>query len=157
VLIPDVTVFVHAHRPEATDHARARAWLADVLGADEPVGVSELALSGFLRVVTNHRVFKEPTPPDQALAFCAAVLDAPAAVAVRPGPRHWPLFTNLCRAVSARGNLVPDAFGAALAIENGATWVTTDRGFARFPGLRWAPLPDGPAEPAVTPSAPSGE
>ncbi|MFN0281427.1 MAG: type II toxin-antitoxin system VapC family toxin [Kineosporiaceae bacterium] len=147
MLIPDVNVLVHAHRPEAPGHAGARGRLGEVLGADEPVGVSELALSGFLRIVTNHRVFMDPTPPAQALDFCATVLDAPAAVAVRPGPRHWPLFTRLCEDVSARGNVVLDAFHAALAIENGATWVTTDRGVARFPGLRWIPLPTAPSAP----------
>jgi toxin-antitoxin system PIN domain toxin len=77
------------------------------------------------------------------LAFCAAVLDAPSAVPVRPGVRHWPIFAGLCHDVGARGNLVPDAYLAALALEHGATWVTTDRGFARFPGLRWrTPLTD---------------
>jgi predicted nucleic acid-binding protein len=69
------------------------------------------------------------------------VLAGPGAVRVRPGSRHWGIFSRLCREVGARGNVVPDAFHAALAIEHGATWVTTDRGFARFPGLRWRPLP----------------
>ena len=36
-----------------------------------------------------------------------------------------------------RGNLVPDAYFAALALESGCEWLTADRGFARFPGLRW--------------------
>ena len=89
--------------------------------------------------MTNHRVYVEPTPPELAVAFCEAVLAAPAAVPIRPGARHWAIFTDLCRNVGARGNTVPDAYLAALAIEHGATWVTTDRGFARFPGLRWRP------------------
>jgi toxin-antitoxin system PIN domain toxin len=146
VLVPDVNVLVYAHRPEAAAHAAARHWLTSALTSPEPVGVSELVLSGFLRIVTNHRVFTDPTPPDQALQFCELVLGAPAAVPVRPGPRHWPIFADLCRTVAGRGNVVPDAYHAALAIENGATWVTTDRGFARFPGLTWAPLPAPEAE-----------
>ncbi len=136
----DVNVLIYAHRPESARHSETRDWLAGVLAGDEPVGVSELVLSGFLRIVTNHRVYLEPTPPAAALEFCDAVLAAPAAVAVRPGARHWSIFAGLCRAVGARGNVVSDAFHAALAIENGATWVTTDRGFARFPGLRWQSL-----------------
>jgi hypothetical protein len=143
VLLIDVNVLLYAHRPESPRHAQARGWLTGVLDGHEPVGVSELVLSGFLRVVTNHRVYVQPTPVDVALEFCDAVLAAPASVAVRPGPRHWSIFSALCRKVGARANLVPDAFHAALAIENGATWVTTDRGFARFPGLRWRPLLDG--------------
>lgn len=93
-------------------------------------------LASFLRIVTNHRVYREPTPPGAALAFCEAVLTAPSAVPVRPGARHWTIFTGLCTTVGARGNTVPDAYLAALAIELGASWVTTDYAFARFPGLR---------------------
>jgi uncharacterized protein len=137
MLLADVNVFVYAHRPESPRAADHRAWLGQALVGDEPFGVSEAVLASFLRLVTHHRVYREPTPPDVALDFCTTVLQAPAAVPVRPGPRHWSLFAGLCRSVRARGNVVPDAFLAALAIEHGATWVTTDRGFARFPGLRW--------------------
>jgi uncharacterized protein len=137
MLLADVNVFVYAHRPESPRASEHRAWLTNALTGEEPFAVSEAVLASFLRIVTHHRVYREPTPPDVALRFCDAVLGAPAAVPVRPGPRHWSLFTGLCRAVGARGNLVPDAFLAALAVEHGATWVTTDCGFARFPGLRW--------------------
>jgi predicted nucleic acid-binding protein len=58
-------------------------------------------------------------------------------VIVAPGPRHWGIFANLCAAVGAKGNLVPDAYLAALALESGSEWVTTDHDFSRFPGLRW--------------------
>jgi uncharacterized protein len=136
VLLADVNVFIYAHRTESPRAEEHRDWLHRALGGDEPFGVSESVLSSFLRIVTHHRIYREPTPPDVALSFCRAVLAAPAAIAVRPGPRHWLLFSQLCQTVGARGNQVPDAFLAALAIEHGATWVTTDRGFARFPGLR---------------------
>jgi toxin-antitoxin system PIN domain toxin len=137
VLLADVNAFIYAHRAESPRADEHREWLHRALSGDEPFGVSESVLASFLRIVTHHRVYREPTPPDVALEFCRAVLAAPAAVPVRPGPRHWSLFSQLCQTMGARGNLVPDAFLAALAIEHGATWVTTDRGFARFPGLRW--------------------
>ncbi|MGH8937898.1 MAG: type II toxin-antitoxin system VapC family toxin [Actinomycetes bacterium] len=137
MLLADVNVFIYAHRPESPRAEEHRDWLGDALHGDEPFGVSESVLASFLRIVTHHRVYREPTPPEVALAFCSAVLSAPAAVAVRPWPRHWGLFSRLYETVGARGNLVPDTYLAALAIEHGATWVTTDRGFARFPGLRW--------------------
>ena len=133
----DVTVLVYAHRLESPDHDRYEAWLDDVRRGDEPLGLSHLVLSGFLRVVTHPRVFKEPTPLEMALAFADALRTAPNALAVTPGPRHWDLFTRICRSVEARGNLVPEAFLAAMAIERGATWWSPDRGFARFPGLKW--------------------
>ena len=141
MLLADVNVLIYAHRPESPHHERRRSWLIEAVGSDEPFGISELVLAGFLRIVTNHRIYREPTPPSAALDFCEALMTAPAAIRVRPGARHWSLFTALCREVSARGNVVPDAFHAALALEYGATWVTTDRGFARFPGLRWMSLP----------------
>lgn len=137
MLLADVNVFIYAHRPESPRADDHRSWLTDALHGEEPFGVSELVLSAFVRIVTHHRVFREPTPPDVALRFCDAVLRAPAAVPVRSGPRHFEIFSRLCAAAGARGNLVPDAYLAALSIEHGATWVTTDAGFARFPGLRW--------------------
>ncbi len=104
---------------------------------DEPVGVSDLVLSGFVRVVTHPRVFDPPDPASAALAFANAVRSQPAAVLVAPGERHWAIFESLCRAADVKGNLVPDAYLAALAIESGAEFITADRDFSRFPGLRW--------------------
>lgn len=143
MLLADVNPFVYAHRPESAGHEEYREWLEGALRGPEPFGVSEAVLAGFLRIVTNHRVYMEPTPPDVALRFCSAVVEAPAALRVRPGVDHWPIFVDLCQQAGARANTIPDAFHAALAIEHGATWLTTDRGFARFPGLRWRlPLDD---------------
>lgn len=141
MLLADVNVFLYAHRPESSRHEEYRSWLEAALAGPEPFGVSELVLSSFLRLATHHRVYREPTPVEVALTFCRAVVEAPSAVRIRPGPDHWSLFTALVAEAGARGNLIPDAYLAALAMENGATWVTTDRGFARYPRLRWtAPL-----------------
>lgn len=136
MLLPDVNVVVYAIRQDSPDHAAYRAWLSDALTGDEPVGISELALSGVIRLITNHRVFRRPSTPREAVESCRALRSAPAAVPLRPGPRHWDVFASLCTGVGARANVVPDAYHAALAIESGATLVSTDRGFARFPGLR---------------------
>ena len=141
MLLADVNVFVQALRIDSPTHEAARTWLTEVLERDEDFGVSELVLSGVVRIVTNHRVYRVPTSPAVALGFCAQVLAAPAAVPLRPGPEHFAIFVRLCREVGARANVVPDAYHAALAIEHNATWVTDDRGFARFPGLKTMPLP----------------
>lgn len=141
MLLADVNVLVHALRIDAATHQSARRWLVESLDGGEAFGVSELVLSGVVRIVTNARIWKEPSTPDEATDFCDAMLAAPAAVPVRPGSDHFAIFTRLCREVGARANVVLDAYHAALAIEHGATWVTSDRGFARFPGLRWKPLP----------------
>jgi hypothetical protein len=137
VFLIDVNVLVYAHRADVPDHSRYRRWLSELMQSDAAYGMSDLVLSGFLRVVTHPRVFHDPTPLDTALAFVAEVRDHPNSISVSPGERHWDIFTRLCRAVGARGSLVADAYLAALAIEAGAEWVTTDRDYARFPGLRW--------------------
>lgn len=94
-------------------------------------------LSGFVRVVTHPRVFDPPDTVDAALAFANALRAQPTALPVAPGDRHWEIFERLCRATGVKGNLVPDAYLAALAIETGSEFITTDRDFSRFPGLRW--------------------
>ena len=137
MLLPDVNVLVYAHRRDAPDHSRYLAWLEAVVNADEAFGVADIVLSGFLRVVTHPRVFDPPTALEEALVFVEALRRRPNCVPIAPGPRHWQLFTTLCQRAGARGNLVPDAYLAALAIESGSEWITTDRGFARFPRLRW--------------------
>lgn len=118
-------------------HAAYREWLEAAIEGEEPFGVSELVLGGFLRVVTHPRVFSPPEPMESALEFANALRTAATAVPVAPGARHWPIFERLCRDAGARGNLVPDAYLAALAIESGSEWVTTDRDYSRFSGLRW--------------------
>jgi hypothetical protein len=133
----DVNVLVYAHRPESPDHERYWAWLDAARRADEPLGVATLALSGFLRIVTHPRVFRDPTPLPQALAFVDVVRAAPNHLDMLPGSRHWKLFADLCRTTGVRGNVVPDAYLAAMAIERDAVMITADRGFARFDGLRW--------------------
>lgn len=92
-----------------------------------------------IRVVTHPRVFRQPSTLDEAVAFAETLVSAPNAVVVQPGESHWGIFTGLCRASDARGNLVPDAWLAALAIEAGCEWITLDRDFARFSGLKWRP------------------
>lgn len=101
------------------------------------MGLSELVLSGFLRIATNPRVFSPPAPIERALAFADVLRAHTSTVVLAPGERHWDIFRQLCVDAGARGNLVPDAYLAALAIESGSEWITTDRDFARFPGLRW--------------------
>jgi toxin-antitoxin system PIN domain toxin len=143
VILMDVNVLVYAFHQGSPGHAAYRAWLTTVLQADEPFGVSELVLSGFVRVVTHPRVFDPPVPLADALAFATALRSQPNAVIVSAGARHWEIFEGLCSRAGAKGNLVADAYLAALALESGSEWVTTDRDFSRFPGLRWRhPLAD---------------
>ena len=136
--LPDVNVLVYAFRADSPGHAAHRAWVEALLASDEAYAVSDHVFAGFLRVVTHPRVFHPPTSIELALAFAQAFRERPNAVPVTPGQRHWDIFTKLCRQSGARGNLVPDAWLAALAMEAGCEFITTDRDYARFTGLRWA-------------------
>lgn len=137
MLLCDVNVLVYAHRSDAPNHEAYRDWLENVISGSAAYAVSDIVLSGFLRVVTHPRVFEPPSTLQEALTFAKQIYSQPNAVWLRPGKRHWSIFRELCETVDARGNLIPDAFLAALAIETGSVWITTDRDYSRFPALRW--------------------
>ncbi|QCB92628.1 type II toxin-antitoxin system VapC family toxin [Cellulomonas shaoxiangyii] len=139
MILPDVNVLVGAFRADAPRHDALRAWLEEAVAGPETLGVTDAVLGGTVRVLTHPRVFARPTPLAEALTQVEALRSHPDVVRVAPGARHWDLVTRLCRDADARGNLVADAQHAAVAVEHGATWVSQDRDFARFPGLRWRP------------------
>ena len=143
MILTDVNVLVYAHRTDAPGHSAYRKWLEALINGDQAYGVSDLVLSGFLRVVTHPRVFNPPSELASALAFLQIIRNQPNAVPIIPGPRHWDIFRNLCERAHAKGNLIPDAYLAALAIESGSEWITTDRDYSRFPGLIWRHPLDG--------------
>jgi len=137
MILPDVNVLVYAHRADTPRHREYRSWLLELTNGNEAFGLSDQVLSGFLRVVTHPRVFADPSPLEYAVRFAEQLRGAANRVEIAPGARHREIFLSLCRDAGARGNLVPDAWLAALAIESGSEWITTDRDYARFPGLRW--------------------
>lgn len=140
----DVNVLVYAYDDDEPRSAEYRAWLERVVNGAEPFGLSSMVASGFVRIVTHPRVLTSPISTDVAFDLLDDLRGAPAVVPMEPGRRHWTTFSGLCRAVTARGNAVPDAYLAALAIEHGCTWHSADRGFARYPGLRFRHPLDGP-------------
>ncbi len=137
MILPDVNVLVYAYREDAPDHRAYRDWLEASVNADSAFGLSDLVVSGFLRIVTHPRIFVPPSSLADAMRFTEQLRSRPNHVAVVPGSDHWRIFRRLCDAAGVKGNLMPDAFFAAMAIEHGCEWITTDRDFARFPGLRW--------------------
>jgi toxin-antitoxin system PIN domain toxin len=137
MVLLDVNVLVGAMREDAPRHAVMKPFVERLRRAPEPFGLTDLVLAGTLRVLTHSRVFMPPTPLDQSLEFVDALRNSPNAVLVSPGPRHWSLFSDLVNQAYATGNLVSDAWHAALAIEHGCEWISDDADFARFPGLRW--------------------
>ena len=137
MLALDVNVLVTALRPDAQDHQAMASWLEDAVAAPEPVGISDVVLSGAARVLTHRRIFDPPSAVDDVLDELSRLRSADGVVTLVPGPRHWMIFERLCRQTRARGNLVADAAHAAVAIEHGATMISDDGDFAQFQGLAW--------------------
>ena len=137
MVLPDVNVLIYAFRRDSARHAEYREWLGSTINGPEAFALSEIVLSGFVRVVTHPRVFQNPDSAESAFNFLDQLRARPNCVRVSPGARHWSIFQDLCRRAEAKGNLVADAYLAALAIESGCEWITDDRDYARFPGLKW--------------------
>ncbi|HEX6198682.1 MAG TPA: type II toxin-antitoxin system VapC family toxin [Thermoanaerobaculia bacterium] len=135
--LPDINVLIYAHREDAPEHDRYAAWLRRLAGGPEPFALSSFTLGGFLRIVTNPRIFDPATPLVVAISFCEKLLERPHAVMVQPSKRHWSILVDLLRRTEIRGAGVSDVHLAALAIEHGCELATTDGDFARFPDLRW--------------------
>ena len=138
MIVPDVNVLVYAYHRDAAEHEQYAEWLADVVAGPEELGLVEAALTGFLRVVTHPRIYSDPAPSVEALAFVTALRNGSHARALAATEATWQHFADIATADrQVRGALVPDAWLAAMARSHGGRLATADRGFARFPGLRW--------------------
>lgn len=137
MMLPDVNVLICAFRADVPQHALCRSWLRKAIMSDSRFGVSPLALAAVVRVTTSPRFYPDPSPLDEAFGFCEDILGQPYCDIVEPGPQHFGIFKRLCLETDTRGRMVTDAWYAALAIEWGCDWITLDRDFARFPGLKW--------------------
>jgi uncharacterized protein len=137
--MPDVNVLVYAHREDEERNAAYARWLAQMIDGPEPFALSVLVAVGFVRIVTNPRIYADPTPLGVALAVIERITAHPRCRIAAPADGHLGDVAQLARAVGAAGKLVADAQHAALAIASGCTWVTRDGDFARFEphGLRW--------------------
>jgi uncharacterized protein len=137
LILPDVNVLLYAFRSDSGDHERYRTWLDGVVNGAEAYGMSSQVLCSVVRIATHPRIYASPSRLEDAFAFARVLLEQPHCTVVQPGVRHFSIFEDLCRRAAANGNLVQDAWFAALALESGCEWVTTDGDFARFAGLRW--------------------
>ncbi len=133
----DANILLYAYNESSALHARACAWLESVLSGSEPVGLAWITITAFLRIATSPRVFERPMLPAQAAAVVSDWLSLPSITVFSPGERHWDILRGLMERGQTCGPLVMDAHLAALAMEHGLVLCTTDRDFARFPGLRF--------------------
>jgi toxin-antitoxin system PIN domain toxin len=137
LILADVNVLIYAFRADSADHLKYRSWLSDLVNGAAAYGVAPQVLSSVMRICTHPRIYRQPSSVDEVFAFCNALLEAPNATIIAPQERHWSVFQTLCIRSGATANLIADAWLAALAIEAGCEWVTTDGDFARFEGLTW--------------------
>ena len=133
----DANLLIYAYDASSPFHRRAREWFEKLLSALEPVWLPWSSIHAFLRICTNSRILENPFTVEEATAIVDQWLEQPAVSILEPGARYWPILSRMLPAAQARANLVMDAHLAALAIEHGATLLTTDRDFTRFDGLRW--------------------
>lgn len=137
MILPDVNVLLYAFRADSTRHQDYRRWLEEIVNGRAAYGLSPQTLASLIRISTHRGIYVHPSTLAEAVAFCRAIVEPSHCALVQPGPRHWEIFLDLCAQSRVAGNLVQDAWFAALAIESGCEWVTTDGDYARFKGLRW--------------------
>lgn len=137
MILTDVNVLIYAFREDAVCHGEYKHWLGNTLTGTGLFGISDVVLSAVIRITTHPKIFARPSTLPEVVKFTSFLLQHPNSIRVSPGEKHWDIFVKLCKESEAKGNIVTDAYLAALAIESGAEWITTDRDFARFPGLKW--------------------
>jgi hypothetical protein len=137
MILIDANLLLFAYNPRAAEHAASRRWLEATLSGSDLVRFAWITLWAFLRISTNPRVFEHPLSMHEAEEIVASWRAQPVVDMLEPDERHWDILRTLTRDGKTRGPLVMDAVLAAIAIEHGATLCTTDRDFARFPGLSW--------------------
>ena len=137
MILPDVNVLIYAFRADSEAHPQYKDWLESVVNGSAAYGIAPQVLASVVRITTHPRVYAHPSSRKDVFDFCRTILQQPNATVTAPGDRHWMIFEDLCSKAKATGNLAQDAWFAALAIESGCEWITTDRDYARFPGLAW--------------------
>jgi len=136
VILLDANLLLYAHNTDSPAHAAATDWLDAQLSGTTRVGLPWPTLLAFLRIASNPRVFARPVSVAGAWAQVERWLSAPVAWIPLPSARHPEALASMLAATPGADH-VPDAHLAALAVEHGLELCTCDRGFARFPGLRW--------------------
>lgn len=136
MILLDANLLLYAYDTSSPFHEGAKVWLEETLGTEEEVGVSLVSLLAFLRVGTSPMVFARPMTVEQAIEIVVEWLARPNVGILQPTRRHFEVLGDLARRGKARGSALTDAHAAALALEHGATLFSSDRDFARFPGVR---------------------
>lgn len=137
MILVDANLLLYAATPASPQNERARDWLDDQLNGTAAVGLPWQSLLAFLRIITNPRITTRVVTAEEAWRQVVQWIDNEPVWIPGPTGRHREVLGALLALPGVRGDLVPDAHLAALAIEHGLTLCTADRDFTHFPGLRW--------------------
>lgn len=133
----DTNILVYAHRADLADHGRARASIETLAAGTQRWAVPWPCVHEFLAVVTNPRVFRQPSPTDVAASVVQALAGSGRCEFLAEGDRHLDVLSRLVTAASVSGGQIHDARIAAICIAHGVRefW-SADRDFSRYPALR---------------------
>jgi len=137
VIVVDANLLIYSYDLDSVHHKKSLSWLEELLSGVEAVGLPWQSVSAFLRVITNRRLSGTRVTLEQAVQVVDEWLQQPNVQVLVPADQHWSVLRQMILEGRASGPLVSDAEIAAITIEQGAVLHTTDRDFARFPGLRW--------------------
>lgn len=137
MIVLDVNLLLYAYDSNSAHHAKAREWVDVIFSNGDLIGLPWQTIGAFLRIGTNRRLPGYRYTVPEATAMVETWLAQPNIRCIAPGERYWPILRTMIIEGQASGPLVTDAQLAALTIECGGILQTTDRDFARFPGLRW--------------------
>lgn len=138
MIVLDANILLYAYDSASDKHSKARAWVEQVFSEGELVGIPWQTVSAFLRIVTNPNLPGQRLTAEEAAQIVEEWHEQPNVHFLAAGDQHWSFLRRMLIEGQARGPLVTDARLAALTLEHGGILHTTDRDFARFPGLRWA-------------------
>jgi len=138
VIVLDANILIYAYDSGSSQHTKARAWVEKTFSSVEALGLSWQTVAAFLRVMTNTRLPGPRLGLEQAARLVDEWLAQPNIRVLSPSDEHWISLRRMIVEGQASGALISDAQLAALTMEYGGGLHTTDRDFARFPGLRWA-------------------
>ena len=135
MILPDVNLLVYAHDATSEFHDSAAAWLKEALTTQQ-VFFTWHTITGFLRIVTNNRIYENPLDMPRAIQIVDSWLANDTAHLVSLKKSNWPLLSKILIETQSNGNLVMDAHLAAMAASCGAAVASSDRDFTRFPGIQ---------------------
>jgi toxin-antitoxin system PIN domain toxin len=137
VIVLDANILLYAYDGASSHHSKARVWIEQVFSGTDLIGLPWSTIAAFLRIMTNTRLPGERFTLTEATSIVSSWLERPNIRTIEADEGHWIMFRQMMVEGQAAGVLVSDAHLAAITIEHGGELYTTDRDFARFPGLRW--------------------